>query len=435
MNIKNNKGITLSTVMISVILLIVIMSSIILSASKTNETKKAMLLNNDIEELNRKVNLYYLQNGIVPIDENIIIEMPEGENIYYNRLMIEVFDNLNLNNKELIEKDAYGSIKTKDDEGNEIQNKCYVINEETHLIYYVEYKEVEKAEGLKEWIWEPIEYKYSELYKEFLEKVDIEYNKEIAETKIPIEPPPEYFTWEIKNDEAIVTGLTELGKEQTELTIPTIYKGKQVTTIGENAFLENTKIENITMESVITINNNAFNGCSKLLNIEAQNLIKTNEKSFSNCISLKEVKFPNLKILGALNFEGCSELISVEIPLATTIGRGAFNSLKKLEKVIMPEVTDISYIAFQNCERLTNIEIPKVTSILNLAFYRCSGLKDIIMPKITKIGERTFDGCENLTKIEIPIVKSIGHQAFTNCYGLTKIEIPLSCTSMRKKCI
>ena len=59
--INSNKGMSLSTIVISIILMIIILSTIILSVKQTSEVKAEMQLNNDIEELTRRVKLYYLE--------------------------------------------------------------------------------------------------------------------------------------------------------------------------------------------------------------------------------------------------------------------------------------------------------------------------------------------------------------------------------------
>ena len=126
LNIKSNKGMSISTLVISIILMIIILSSIVLSVNKTSEAKEAMQLNNDIEELTRRVKLYYMQNGTLPIDERyseyIVFEESDLEEEFY-LLNISAFDNLNLKNKEDITIHDDGSINVR---------KGYLIIKETH---------------------------------------------------------------------------------------------------------------------------------------------------------------------------------------------------------------------------------------------------------------------------------------------------------------
>lgn len=123
-NLKNNKGISLITVIVTLILMTIILTSIVYSNNRTNEIKKAMLLNSDIEELTKKVEMYYLEREKLPIDETEGYCYTEGsvngsESVYYYRIDTSLLENLNLNNKEKLDE------------------QWYVMNEETHTIYFV----------------------------------------------------------------------------------------------------------------------------------------------------------------------------------------------------------------------------------------------------------------------------------------------------------
>ena len=156
--LKNNKGITLISVVITVIMMITILSSIIYSNNNSNELKEEMLLNSDIEQLNKKVQLYYLKNKTLPIDESVYLDNEE-DGLKYYKLKTSLLENLNLKNLEKIE---YEETFTDNDQ-------WYVINKETHLIYFVKYinGEIEFQEG-----------KYSEKYENIIGNIpsDIKFN-------------------------------------------------------------------------------------------------------------------------------------------------------------------------------------------------------------------------------------------------------------------
>ena len=140
--LKNNKGISLASVLVTVILMIIILTSIVYSNNRTNEIKKAMLINSDIEELTKKVEVYYLEKETLPItqtvdeytyieDESKFINKNVGDTIVktadnntplYYRLEISLLDNVTLNNKEILSGE---------------ESQWYVINPETHTIYFV----------------------------------------------------------------------------------------------------------------------------------------------------------------------------------------------------------------------------------------------------------------------------------------------------------
>lgn len=119
--IKNKKGISLISVIITVILLSIILGTIILSNSKTENLKEQMLINADIKELSQKLKLYYLNNETIPVDNKTMVFIdsqtkqisfnedlgnPESEEPYdyklnvYMKLKLNMIENLNLTKKE-----------------------------------------------------------------------------------------------------------------------------------------------------------------------------------------------------------------------------------------------------------------------------------------------------------------------------------------------
>ena len=133
------------------------------------------------------------------------------------------------------------------------------------------------------------------------------------------------------------------------------------------------------------------------------------ENAFSNCSKLTSVTIPNsvTSIVGDAAFQYCSSLTSITIP---------------------DGVTSIGDAAFQYCSSLTSITIPNsVTSIGNDAFWDCHSLTSITIPNsVTSIGGYAFWGC-SLASITIPnSVTSIGYGAFYgNCPSIVSlIETP-----------
>ena len=148
-----------------------------------------------------------------------------------------------------------------------------------------------------------------------------------------------------------ITGLTDTGKTQTELVIPYKINGKNITTIGNNAFARCSSLTSINIpNSATSIGSGAFNGCTGLTSIDIPNsVISIGAYAFSGCTSLTSVKLPNnLTSIDIHVFNGCTGLTSIDIP----------NS-----------VTDIGMSVFSGCTSLTSINIPNsVTSIGANAF-------------------------------------------------------------------
>ena len=159
-----------------------------------------------------------------------------------------------------------------------------------------------------------------------------------------------YLSYRIyqKPDETKYVEITECDYDaKGAVEIPTKIKNIAVTSIGNGAFNERTKLTSIEIPSSVTsIGNSAFYGCSGLtsINVEAGNVVYDSRDN-GNAIIEKET---NTLIQGCKN---------TKIPSS---------------------VTEIGRYAFDGCSGLTSIEIPSsVTSIGNYAFRDCIGLKDV----------------------------------------------------------
>ena len=414
LNIKSNKGMSLSTIVISIILMIIILSSIVLSVNKTSEAKEAMQLNNDIEELTRRVKLYYMQNGTLPIDERyseyIVFEESDLEEEFY-LLNISAFDNLNLKNKEDITIHDDGSINVR---------KGYLINKETHLIYYMEWdREVDRLL--------PVKYKYSEGYEEFLKRAKIEM-KQVEEVPEKVESG-EILKFNIYNNLksdgtfyfkeygdvqlAEVTGLTDYGNliEGLELVIPKYYNGKIVANIAASAFYEAEKIKSVVApDTLIKIGNSAFSK-SSIENVDANSVIYIDNFAFYFCNKLNKINVPNTEEVGIRVFTDCRELTYIDLS----------------------KINHITDRMFQNCYKLEKVELDftKEFKIDVKAFYGCSKLElDFTTLKLnqTDIFESTFYGCNKINgTLDLSNIKKVGSLAFYSCGQLDfKADNPTS---------
>ena len=94
-----------------------------------------------------------------------------------------------------------------------------------------------------------------------------------------------------------ITGLTDKGKELEELNIPSQIGDTKITSIGNKAFQNNTKITSVTMPSSVTrVGDYAFSGCSKLINITIPSGVTSiGTYAFRSCSSLNEVNYDDTK--------------------------------------------------------------------------------------------------------------------------------------------
>lgn len=129
------------------------------------------------------------------------------------------------------------------------------------------------------------------------------------------------------NTAVIVTNYKYKGTA-ADVTIPSRYKGKPVTTIGHAAFF-NSAVTSVTIpDSVTSISDEAFINCPKLTNISIPNSVTyIGFSAFSSCTSLKSITLPSsLSFISGALFLGCSQLTTIHIPVSvTSIGSYAFD--------------------------------------------------------------------------------------------------------------
>jgi hypothetical protein len=286
------------------------------------------------------------------------------------------------------------------------------------------------------------------------------------------------FEYSVSSNKATITGYTGSGGD---IIIPDkVGENVPVTAIGGSAFLNNTTLTSVEIQSgVTTINSSAFNGCTALASVTIPDTVKTFGSSvfrdtalttitiptsvttignytfygctsltsvvvpdsvtslgtytFNRCTSLTSVTLPNaITSLGEYTFNGCTALISVTIPSTVeTIGNSAFRASALTSVTIPSSVKTIGNSVFRD-SALTSIVIPNtVTSMGTYTFYGCSSLISVTLSNAaTSLGEYTFYGCSLLTSVAVPNgVMTIGNSVFRNS-GLISIAIPASVTTI-----
>lgn len=146
------------------------------------------------------------------------------------------------------------------------------------------------------------------------------------------------FEFTPDNTAAIVTNYKYNGAA-ADVTIPSRYQGKPVTTIGHAAFF-NSAVTSVTIpDSVTSISDEAFINCPKLTNISIPNSVTyIGFSAFSSCTSLKSITLPSsLSFISGALFLGCSQLTTIHIPVSvTSIGNNAFADCPSLMTVTYP---------------------------------------------------------------------------------------------------
>ena len=140
---------------------------------------------------------------------------------------------------------------------------------------------------------------------------------------------------------------------------------ENVTQIRYYAF-QNTPLETITFkDSAAEIWIGAFENCDKLTTVNFGKNIKTiGNQAFYDCDELASITIPDsVTSIGTSIFEGCDKLSEVSLGTGIeTISQKAFFGCPSLQKFIVPySVTKIDAQAFGNCTKLTEIFIPQQT--------------------------------------------------------------------------
>lgn len=134
-NVKENKGITLVTLMLAIMMMLIISSTLIYNASTAIRTRDLNNMYSDIKILKDKVDIYYAKFGTLPIIKDQYTNVDNLKNINANDndkyyvIDLEAIENLTL---------TYGKeYKTYKESHSAPKKNIYVINEQSHTIYYV----------------------------------------------------------------------------------------------------------------------------------------------------------------------------------------------------------------------------------------------------------------------------------------------------------
>lgn len=135
--IKQEKGITLVSLIVTIILMLIIASVSVNTSVRRFEVNKAKKMYADIELLSDKISNYYLQYNGIPIirdEQNVPIlysyteldfNKASGDNSNYYIIDLGAMENILLN----FGREGYENPNSSDD--------VYIINEASHVIYYV----------------------------------------------------------------------------------------------------------------------------------------------------------------------------------------------------------------------------------------------------------------------------------------------------------
>ena len=170
---------------------------------------------------------------------------------------------------------------------------------------------------------------------------------------------------------------------------------------------------------------NTFNGCTNLITVgEIPDSVTNMQGTFNGCTSLTTVtSLPNNLENMSYTFQNCSKLITVcDIPNNVTNMQGTFYGCTSLTKVTsLPNNLENMSYTFQNCSKLITVcDIPNNVTNMEGTFFKCTSL--IIAPEISSSVTNmhsTFQNCTNLTTVGIIPNSVINMQStFNGCTNL-----------------
>lgn len=234
-----------------------------------------------------------------------------------------------------------------------------------------------------------------------------------------------------------------------KLTHVNIANGSQLTYIGEGAFQNCEKLENMNFSSSLQfIGEKAFYQCKSLATIDlsSTNVKEISAQVFQGCTQLKTILLPNVvEIIGDYAFE-YTALQSIALPVSVQrIGNYAFanigtviNANLGMDSWIVSEytLTDVQFAnhskleyigkyAFANA-KIQTVTLPTQQDIFidDYAFMN-TALKEILLPNNVSVGEYILFGCQD--------IQTIGHHSqylTQSFFGITIEYLPTNLTKV-----
>lgn len=217
--------------------------------------------------------------------------------------------------------------------------------------------------------------------------------------------------------------------EQIELPL-------SVKRIGEDAFMNCTKLTHISMPGVTTIGENAFFTCNSLRSVKlSSGLTVLPARAFYGCVALERIELPErLEHIGPCAFADCTKLTEIVLPhTVNRVDKEAFRGCEQLRRAVVNGTLEVAGESmFSGCTRLETAELGYAVQQVGHGMFKGTALKRIHIPvNVKAIGSNAFAGCKKLTEVTFAEgVTTIGGSAFLNCTALRQITLPRSVTSI-----
>ena len=188
----------------------------------------------------------------------------------------------------------------------------------------------------------------------------------------------------------------------TDIVIPTVYRGDPVIGILYDAFKNCTHITSVKMyDNIKTIGTSAFSGCTSLSHVAlSPNVTELDSRVFDGCISLLEIDVSNVQTFRSNCFTE-SYFSHVTIPDNASIKGPIFYDSHVQSVTIGSGISAIPYNTFWGCKELTHVELSEGVTQIGHSAFRNSGITSITLPStLVTIDEEAFYGCSKLETVD-----------------------------------
>ena len=198
--------------------------------------------------------------------------------------------------------------------------------------------------------------------------------------------------------------------------------GEGITTIGENAFSDNTNLESVSLPStIVSIDADAFYGATSLYLINIPyGTQEIGDAAFAECYALNEITIPDtVTVLGEDVFWGCEDTVTV-YTYATATNVINYCEDCGINYVIIPPTNgscgdNVIYDLDDGTLTISGTgDMDDYTASNHSPFYDNDDIEEVVVENgVTSIGDYSFDECDNIESITVAdSVNRIGANAF-----------------------
>lgn len=213
-----------------------------------------------------------------------------------------------------------------------------------------------------------------------------------------------------------------------------------VTSIGEHAFEDCSRISEISGANVVNSDSSAFKGCTALISASLPGLTVIPDSMFENCTALTNATFGNLTEIKESAFAETAKLSTINGSSAislehlTRVGNSAFKHSGVINVTLGREGTaiEIGNFVFLECSKLESLKINGNIADFKINTLRLPGsssfesiLKTLVVKHANQFSASLADNFQHLTTVDISGTTNFGSTegTFRNCRALVTVTL------------